>query len=232
MLFLYTSPEKLGEVFCFEVVLYLLRGFIMKNYTSSKKMSLTKFIAVIGIMSAAGFVLMLLEFPLPFIIPSFIKFDFSELPALITSFAYGPLSGILVCLVKNILHLPFTSSACVGELSNFILGAIFVGVAGLIYKISKSRKSAFIGTVIGAISMAIISVATNYYVVYPAFSVIYSMPMEAILGMYKALLPAADNLFKALLIFNLPFNFFKGMIDAGICFVIYKKISPFLKIQK
>lgn len=202
------------------------------NNQKEKRMRLTKFISVIGIMGAVGFVLMLLEFPLPFLIPAFIKFDVSELPALITAFAYGPVSGVLVCLIKNLLHLPFTTSNCIGELSNFILGAIFVGVAGLVYKRSKSRKSAFLGTVLGAVIMAAISIPSNYYIVYPAFSVIYKLPMEAILGMYKALLPAADNLWKALLIFNLPFNFAKGMVDAGVCFLVYKRISPLLKIKK
>ncbi len=197
-----------------------------------KSVNLTKFIAVVGIMSAVGFVLMLLEFPLPFLIPGFIKFDFSELPALITAFAYGPLSGMVVCLLKNVLHLPFTTSNCIGELSNFILGAIFVGVAGLVYKKNKSRKTALIGTLLGAVIMALVSIPSNYYIVYPAFSVIYGLPMEVIIGMYKALLPSADNLFKALFIFNLPFNFAKGMIDAGICFLVYKRLSPLLKIKK
>lgn len=79
--------------------------------------------------------------------------------------------------------------------------------------------------------MAVISIFTNYFVVYPAYVVIYGMPMEAILGMYKALLPAANNLFKALVIFNLPFNFFKGLVDALVCFAVYKRISPILKKQ-
>ena len=87
-----------------------------------------------------------------------------------------------------------------------------------------SRKGALIGALIGAFIMAVISVFSNYYIVYPAFVVIYGMPMDAILGMYKALLPAADNLFKALVIFNLPFNLIKGIFDAAICFIIYKKI--------
>lgn len=191
--------------------------------------SLIKRVAISGIFGALGFVLMLLEFPLPFIIPSFIKLDFSEIPALIATFAFGPLHGILVCAIKNILHLFVTSSAGVGELSNFILGAIFVGTAGLFYKKIHNRKGALIGSLIGAFVMAVISIFTNYIVVYPAFVVIYGMPMEAILGMYKALLPAADNLFKALVIFNLPFNFIKGILDAVVCFVVYKKLSPILK---
>lgn len=188
-----------------------------------------KRVAISGILGALGFVLMLLEFPLPFIIPAFIKFDFSELPAIIAAFAYGPLHGIFVCAIKNLLHLFVTTSAGVGELSNFVLGVIFVGVAGLVYKKMHSRKGALIGALIGAFIMAVISVFSNYYIVYPAFVVIYGMPMDAILGMYKALLPAADNLLKALVIFNLPFNLIKGIFDAAICFIIYKKISPLLK---
>ena len=190
---------------------------------------LIKKVSVCSIFGALGFVLMLLEFPLPFIIPSFIQFDFSEIPAIIATFAYGPLYGVLVCLLKNLLHLFVTSSFGVGELSNFILGAIFVGTAGVVYKRMHTRKGALIGTLLGAFVMAVLSIFTNYFVVYPAYVEIYGMPMEAILGMYKAILPAADNLWKALIIFNLPFNLVKGIIDAAICFVVYKKLSPILK---
>ena len=77
--------------------------------------------------------------------------------------------------------------------------------------------------------MAVISVATNYFVVYPAYVVLYNMPMNAIIGMYKAILPASDTLLKSLLIFNVPFTFVKGMIDTAVCFAVYKRISPILK---
>mgnify|MGYP002521881920 FL=1 len=193
------------------------------------KSNVIRSVAVSGIMGALGFVLMLLEFPLPFIIPAFIKLDFSEIPAIITAFAFGPQYGVLVCLIKNLLHLPLTSSAAVGELSNFLLGAVFTGTAGLIYKARKSRRTALIGAVTGSLAMAAVSVATNYFVVYPAYTVLYGMPMNAIIGMYRAILPAADTLLKDLLIFNLPFTFLKGMIDAAVCFAVYKRISPLLK---
>lgn len=193
-----------------------------------KKFNVRAF-AVTAIMGAVGFVLMLLEFPLPFIIPSFIKLDFSEIPALITAFALGPWYAVLVCLLKNLLHLFMTSSAGVGELSNFLLGAVFVCVSGYIYKFNKSRKYALIACLCGALSMAVISVITNYFAVYPAYVVLYGLPMEAIIGMYKAILPSADTLLKDLLIFNLPFTFFKGVIDSAVCFAVYKSLSPIIK---
>ena len=106
---------------------------------ATKKFNLRALI-VMAIMSALGYVLMLLEFPLPMVIPSFIKFDFSELPAIITSFALGPVYGVGVCFFKNLLHLFNTTTACVGEASNFVLGSFFVFTAGLIYKKKKSRS--------------------------------------------------------------------------------------------
>jgi len=188
-------------------------------------------LTVTAIMGTIGFILMMLEFPLSFIIPSFIKFDFSELPALITAFSIGPFWGVAVCLIKNLLHLFVGSTAGVGELSNFVLGAVFVFVAGAVYKRKKTRRGALIGTLAGAFSMALISVLTNYFFVYPIYAKML-IPMEAIIGMYQALLPSVDNLFKALLIFNFPFNLAKGLIDAAICFLIYKKLSPVLKLSK
>ena len=178
-------------------------------------------------LTAVAAVLQFLEFSIP-LVPSFIKLDFSDLPALLGTFSLGPVYGVAIQLVKNLLHLPFGSSAGVGELSNFILGAVFVFVAGAIYKHSKSRKSALVGSVAGAAAMALISIITNYFIVYPAYVVLYQMPLEAIVGMYQAILPAADSLWKCLLIFNVPFTFCKGMLDVALCFLIYKPLSPLL----
>ena len=188
-------------------------------------------ITITAIMGAVGFILMLLEFPLAFIIPSFIKLDFSELPALITAFAIGPWWGVIVCLIKNVLHLFAGSTAGVGELSNFVLGAIFVFIAGIIYKKKKTRVSALIGSLVGAVTMAVVSVATNYFFVYPIFAKML-IPMDAIIAMYSDIYPKADTLIETLVIFNLPFNLAKGLIDAAICFMVYKKLSPILKNTK
>ena len=99
--------------------------------------------------------------------------------------------GVIISFMKNLLHIVIkgTSTACVGELSNFILGAIFSAVAGYIYKHHKSRKTAIIGAVAGAVAMGVLSVPSNYFVVYPAYVQFYHMPLEAILGMYQAILP-------------------------------------------
>lgn len=187
-------------------------------------------IAVTGIMSALGFVLMLLEISVP-IMPVFIKLDFSELPALITSFLFGPIYGIAVCLVKNLLHLFASTTSGVGELANFLFGIFFVGVAGAIYKHKKNRTSALIGSIAGAAIMSIACVFINYYITYPVYYQIFA-PEAVILSLYQTILPSVKSIYQALFIFNLPFTFVKGLLDAVICFLIYKKISPILKKQR
>ena len=198
----------------------------MQNSTS--KVRVLTGTAMLGAVAA---VLMYLEFPIP-IMPAFVKLDVSELPALIASFAYGPVSGILVCLIKNLIKLPSTSTAAVGELFNFVMGALFVGVAGLIYKRNKTRKGAIVGALLGALVMAVISVPYNYFIVYPAYVVMYHLPLDAIIGMYQAINPNVNGLLACLLVFNLPFTFVKGALDAALCFLVYKPLSPILHGRK
>ena len=202
------------------------------SHTSSVSASRnrTHKLTVTAMLSAVAFILMFIEFPIPALIPSFVKLDISDLPELLAAFSLSPVYGVAVTFLKNLLHIVFkgTSSAYVGELCNFLLGAVFSLVAGFIYQRKKSRKSALIGAIIGAALMAIVSVPMNYYVVYPAYVVCYGMPLEAIIGMYQAILPSADSLIKCLTIFNMPFTFCKGMLDVLLCFLIYKPLSPLL----
>jgi riboflavin transporter FmnP len=133
-----------------------------------------RYLTVTAMLSAVAYILMFLDFSVPFM-PAFIKMDLSELPALIGSFAMGPLCGVVVCLIKNVLHLFITTTGGVGELSNFILGVAFVLPAGLIYKHKKNRKSALIGSLAGAAFMGIFSIISNYFLVYPEILTLYQI---------------------------------------------------------
>ena len=187
-------------------------------------------LTVAAMLSAVAFILMFIEFPVPMLIPSFVKMDFSDLPALLGAFALGPVYGVAISFMKNLLHIVVkgTSTACVGELCNFMLGAVFSAVAGFIYKHHKSRKTAILGAVAGAAAMALFSVPSNYFITYPAYVEFYHMPLEAILGMYQAIRPSTNGLLECLMVFNMPFTFVKGMIDVALCFLIYKPLSPLL----
>lgn len=198
--------------------------------TFAKQAARTHRLAVAGMLSAVAFVLMYVEFPIPALIPSFIKMDVSDLPELLAAFALGPVWGVIVTLCKNVLFsiLHGTSSNYVGELFNFVAGSVFSFTAGVIYHRGKSRKSALLGAIVGAALMALVSVPLNYFLVYPAYVKVYGMPMEVIIGMYQAINPGADNLMKCLVLFNVPFTFCKGLLDVVLCFLIYKPLSPIL----
>lgn len=181
-----------------------------------------------AMLTAVGVVLQYLEISIPFI-PSFIKLDFSDLPELIGAFAYGPVAGVVICLLRNLIHMAVSQSGFVGELSNFILGAVFALVAGLIYKRKKTKKNAFIAGLCGASAMALVSIVSNYFLIYPLYYNVLGLPQEAVLGMYQAILPSVKNIFEGILIFNLPFTFVKAMISVIVSILIYKPISPLLK---
>lgn len=181
-----------------------------------------------AMLSAVGAILMYIGIKLPFM-PSFITLDMADLPALIGSFAYGPARGAVICVLKNLLHLLIQGSQTggVGEISNALLGIFFVVPAGLIYSKMKTKKGAFIGALVGAVAMAIMSIFSNYYFVYPVYT--NFMPMEAIIAAYSAINPKVTNLWQALIMFNMPFTFMKGMISLAISMLIYKPLSPILK---
>ena len=196
------------------------------NSSNTTPVSKTRRLTSIGMLSAVSFVLMFFDFSVP-LMPSFIKMDISDLPALIGAFALGPIDGMIIALVKNLLHLLRTTTGGVGEISNFILSAAFVMSAGFIYKFNKTRKGAIIGSLVGAVVMALFSIVSNYYFVYPVYTAF--MPMEAIIGAYQAINPNVNGLLECLVIFNMPFTFIKGMVDVIITLLIYKKISPIIK---
>lgn len=194
--------------------------------TNAVKVPNVRKMVMTALLSALAVVLMRLGLHLPFM-PSFITLDFSELPALIASFSLGPLAGAAVCLVKNLVNLMFSQTGGVGELSNFVLGILFVVPAGVFYQRMKGRRGALIGSLLGAVFMAVGSIFTNYYVVYPVYTAF--MPMDAIIGAYQAIYAGVEDLWDCLIWFNCPFTFFKGMCSVVITFLIYKRISPLIK---
>ena len=197
----------------------------MSNLTNTKSNPLfdVRKLVFTALLAALSAVLMkFLSFPLPFI-PAFITFDFSDVPAMLASLTMGPVSGLAVCLVKNLIGCFGSMTGCVGELSNFILSSCLVVPAGFIAK-KTGYKGVIIACIAGAVAMALMGVASNYFIVYPLYTAV--MPMEAIIGMYSAILPSADTLIECLLIFNLPFTFAKGLIAALISVPLYKRLRP------
>ncbi len=180
----------------------------------------------VAILSVIAFLIMYIEFPIVFF-PAFLKIDLSDLPALIAGFALGPVAGIMVELIKNLLHLFQTSTGGVGELANFVIGVALVGPASAIYYRDKSRKSAIVGMLVGIVSMAIVGALANYFVLIPFYQ--NFMPIDAIIAMGQQANAAIVDV-RTLVIYGVvPFNLLKGVVIMIITALIYKKISPLLK---
>ncbi len=185
-----------------------------------------KYIAFTGIFGAISAVLMIFDFPLPFV-PSFYKFDFSEVPVLIAAFALGPLSGVFAELIKILIHLMVrgTQTAGIGEAASFLIGCSFVLPAALIYMKHKTRKNALIGMIVGTVTIALVGALVNAYILLPAYAAAFNMPIETLVGMGTAINPSIKSIFTFVLLAVAPFNLLKGAVVSFVTYLLYKRVS-------
>lgn len=196
------------------------------NSNLSRTSEKTKNLVRVAVMAGIAFVLMFIDFPILFIAPSFMKIDLSDVPALISGFAMGPIYGVLVQLIKVLLNLSKSITGGVGELSNFIVGSSLVLVSSMIYHRHKTIKTAAIGLAIGVLVMTSIAMASNYFIVFPLYSRIM-IPMETLIGMGNAITPRINSLETMMLYSILPFNIIKGTIASIATLVLYKRVRRF-----
>ena len=187
-------------------------------------------ITKVAILSAIAFILMFFQISLPFIAPPFYQLDFSEVAVLVGGFALGPLSGVMIEFFKNFLQVLFTgtSTAFVGDISNFLVGCAFVVPASIYYQRHKTKKGAMIGMLIATISMTIVGFFTNYFFIIPAYVYFMGYDLEMIIGMGQAIFGFIDSKFMLVLCCAMPFNLIKGCVVSLVTTLIYKHISPLL----
>lgn len=195
---------------------------------TSKK---TRTIVEVGMLGAIATVLMLFEFPLPFIAPPFYELDFSEVPVLVGAFALGPMAGAMIELIKILINLLIngTQTAFVGEIGNYILGCSFIVPAALIYKKKKTKKRAVIAMVIGTTCMTVFGCFLNAYVLLPTYAAAFGMPIDSIIELGNTINGNITNVMSFVTLAVAPFNIIKGVIVSVITLLIYKHISPILK---
>ena len=202
----------------------------MKLQTKQKKS--TKQLTMMGILGAMAVILFYtVEFPVPFM-PPFLKLDISDLPVLIGGFLYGPASGVLLAFVKALLHLFKTQTMGVGELADFLGTTALVFPASYIYSKNKTIKRAVWGMGVGILAMTVVAFFANMFILIPFYSNI--MPIEAIIEACNKVNPLANGIFADSLngyyvCCVIPFNLFKGFIICLVTFLVYKRISRFVK---
>lgn len=182
-------------------------------------------ITLTAIMATMATVLMFIEIPLP-IFPFFLKLDISDLPAIICAFAVGPLWGVAVELIKNLVHMMSSRTVFAGEVANFIIGASFVLPTGLIYKKYHTRNGAFLGLAIGTLCMALAGIIANILIILPIYS--QFMPIDDIVKKTSEINSLITDKTSLVLYGITPFNLFKGAVISVVTIMVYKPLSHLL----
>ena len=192
----------------------------------------TRKMAMIGMFSAIAMILHLFDFPLPFA-PAFYKLDFSELPILVGTFAFGPAAGVTMEFIKILLKLfvKGTSTAFVGDLANFVIGCSFILPASVIYAFRKDKKTAIAACIIGTAILTVFGTAFNAVYLLPAFSRLYGMPLDQLLAMGSAVNPRVKegSIISFVVACVAPLNLIKGASVSIVTLLIYKPLSPIIK---
>ena len=222
--------EFLAVVVVIFIAARMIEKVEKKKTGNTERILSTRKLTMVGMFSAIAAILMIFEFPLPFA-PAFYKLDFSEIPVLITAFAFGPVAGVMVEFCKIVLNLLMdsTTTAFVGELANFMVGCSFILPASIIYLHKKNRKSAITGCIVGTTCLTVFGTSFNAIYLVPKFAELYGMPLDAIIGMGTAINPAITDITTLVLFAVAPLNILKGVSVSVITMLIYKKLSRFMK---
>jgi len=204
---------------------------VQKKNGVRERILTTRKITMIGLFSALATILFLLEFPIPFIAPGFYELDFSEIPALVGAFAFGPVAGVMIEFCKVLLKLVIkgTSTAFVGDLANFVIGCSLVLPASVIYLFKKTKKRAAAACMIGTLVMTVFGTAFNAVYLLPAFSKLFGMPLDAIIAAGAKINGNIHNVTSFVIFAVAPMNLIKGTAASTVTMMIYKPLSPILK---
>lgn len=187
---------------------------------NSKKLRRMVIIAMLG---SVGTVLMQFNFPLP-AIPGFLKFDFGEVPAVLAILTMGPVAGITVEVIKNVLHWLLSGSPTgvpVGEIANFTTGLLFILPIYFVFNKFRTTKGLTTGLIVGTVSMAAGMSFLNYVVFLPMYT--YFLNMPAVTG---------DALYTMIVLGILPFNLIKGIIIAVISILLFNRMKVWIEQQR
>ncbi|MEX1307188.1 MAG: ECF transporter S component [Eubacteriales bacterium] len=168
------------------------------------------YIVKVGVLSALALIIYFVEFP---ILPAFpwLMVDFSEVPVLLGGFALGPVAGIIIELIKNILHFMFKgATGGVGEMANFLLGVSFTLPAFLMYRQRKNRVRVIIGMAIGLVFACVMSAALNLYVFIPLYY------------------PALENVWGYIIGGSVPVTAIKYALNGIVVFMVYPYLTKLL----
>lgn len=186
-----------------------------------------KRLVTVPLLAAVAFILQYLEFPVP-LMPSFLKLDFSTLPGLVAGLLFGPMAGVVVELLKNVLHFLFknTDGLLIGELANFVAGSSFIVAAVTMQRLRRGKGGFLAGLAMGTLLMTLVMSAANWVFLIPAYAALYQVSVDALLGMLQV-----ESLWSLILVAIAPFNIIKGAVLSLLAYPIFVKLAPRLQLR-
>ena len=176
------------------------------------KMSTKTMVAIALFASMATALMWFPKFPLLPAAP-FLTYDFSDVPILIGSFALGPVAGIFMVTVKNLLYfITRSQSGLIGTFMNWSTTLVFMLTATIIYhKVKKNKVGALIGMIVGTVVFTIAAVYINIHIALP----IWGIPTDNILPLVKSAV--------------IPFNILRGIISTAMTMLLYRRVSDLIR---
>lgn len=177
--------------------------------------------AYIAVFTAISFVLYLLDFSLlPGTPVSFLKLDFSNAFVMIGGFTLGPVAGVIIAVLKELIHaLTIGNTMFVGELANVLFILPYMLIPAIIYKKHKGLKTVIISLVLGCVALLAVCIPVNYLLNFPAFYYFGG------LGTWQE----GQQLTLDLWYWVLAFNAIKVVLITAVTLVLYKPLSRLIK---
>lgn len=204
----------------------------MQGTLENKSVFKTSTLVKVGILSAIGYILMFISVPIPMLFPEFLKIDVSDLPALLGGIALGPMAGVAIAFLKNLLQFitGMSTTGGVGEFANFVIGGSFVWTVSYVYTKKRETSGIIIGLILGVFVMTIVGCLSNYYIMLPFYSTI--MPIKAVIEMGAAINPYIVDKLTFVIWIIAPFNLLKATIMSLLTLPLYKRTEKILNRVK
>lgn len=212
------------------ILILAVIGLAIYSYFDYKKKrtNSVKFITVTGIFSALSVLLYVVvpDFGLGFT-PPWLKVHLDEIPMFLVGYMYGPISAIMVNFVKTLVKLPLSTTACVGEIGDFIFSLIFVLPAVIFYQKRRKLSSVFIGVGISTVAHVIFAMILNVYFMIPFYASFYGMPESVLEELCTKVVPAVQGenwkwLYASIMV--APMNLIKDTIVFVVVLLLYKRL--------
>lgn len=183
----------------------------MTNLSKKKNIFSTRRMVIIALFTALSYVVSLFEFPI-FPATPYLKLDFGNVLILLTGFLFGPVEGIIACVLKEALCLIGTTSGGAGQVANVIMTSAYIIVPCIVYRRKKGFKTVVLTLAVACVLGTCAALIANRFIVFPLY-----------------MSEGAEAVFNDVFWYVAAFNIIKTVSVSVVTVLLYKRLSGFIK---